>query len=421
MRIENSRQLASFAADVRQQNDRKSQFDVTVFVDGMVRGSGSLLLQVNPSGAMQFRYMQRYRGKREFIKIGSYTGETKELILAQEQARKYGDLASDLRGECSVKSKLKQLEVAMEIKLAEENSVGTVGELIEDYCRTYAQVKKQLLLNFDTYLGRKANSITSLEISSIIAQMIERNALVQANRIRAYLHAMFAFAIKFDHDPLHVNRCIKYKIANNPVTSVPRQHHAEKCRDRVLTNQELKCLFAGCNGSEFSIKISCLVRLLFLLGGQRPNELLASQWQHFDMQTRLWNLPGTLTKNKKAHVVPITSTAQKLLTELRQLTGHSEYLFPQVCGQKSMTTQALSQAIRKFCNEQKLPKFQPRDFRRTVKTKLGELGVSKLDRDRIQNHVLSDISTRHYDRYDYLEEKKLALQSWEKWLVDAGI
>jgi len=202
---------------------------------------------------------------------------------------------------------------------------------------------------------------------------------------------------------------------------VPRQNHLEKCRDRVLNNQELTLLFEACKSQRFSTNISYLVRLLFLLGGQRPNELLGAKWEHFDMQTGLWNLPSSLTKNKRKHVVPITPVATKLLVELRQLTGHSEYLFPQLYGQKSMTTQALSQAIRKFCDEQKLPKFQPRDFRRTVKTGMGELGISKLDRDRIQNHVLSDISTRHYDRYDYLEEKKLALYTWEKWLVDAGI
>lgn len=429
MRIENSRQLASFAKEIRQENERKSQFDVTVFVDGMVRGSGSLLLQINPTGTMQFRYMQRFNGKREFIKVGTYSGKDKDLFLAQEQARKYGELAVDLKGICSVKSQLKQTEHEAEQELAEKNDVGRLEDLIDDYCyamqregkRTFAQVKNQLRINLIGLLVTEANKITSYDISVILARLIDRNAMVQANRVRSFMHAMFAFAIRFDNDPLYINRGKKYRVAINPVASVPRQNHAENVRDRVLSNEELKSLFQACKHSHFSTKLSYLIRLLFLFAGQRPNELLASEWSHFDLQNGLWNLPDSLTKNKKKHVVPITSTATKLLAELKQYTGHSIYLFPQSCCNKTMTTQALSQAIRRFYKEKNLNSIQPRDFRRTVKTKMGELGVSKLTRDRIQNHIQSDISSKHYDRYDYLDEKRSALNKWEKCLIALGI
>lgn len=55
-----------------------------------------------------------------------------------------------------------------------------------------------------------------------------------------------------------------------------------------------------------------------------------------------------------------------------------------------------------------------RDIRRTCKTLMGELGISKELRDRIQNHALQDVSSRHYDRYDYLAEKRDALEQWER-------
>ena len=44
---------------------------------------------------------------------------------------------------------------------------------------------------------------------------------------------------------------------------------------------------------------------------------------------------------------------------------------------------------------------------------MGEIGVSKELRDRIQNHALQDVSSKHYDRYDYLVEKRRALEQWE--------
>jgi hypothetical protein len=38
-------------------------------------------------------------------------------------------------------------------------------------------------------------------------------------------------------------------------------------------------------------------------------------------------------------------------------------------------------------------------------------------RDRLQNHSkTSDVSTRHYDRYDYLSERRAAMARWAAYL-----
>lgn len=33
-------------------------------------------------------------------------------------------------------------------------------------------------------------------------------------------------------------------------------------------------------------------------------------------------------------------------------------------------------------------------------------------RDRLQNHAMSDVSSRHYDRYEYIQEKRAAVAVW---------
>jgi integrase len=60
--------------------------------------------------------------------------------------------------------------------------------------------------------------------------------------------------------------------------------------------------------------------------------------------------------------------------------------------------------------------FTPRDLRRTWKTLAGAAGLSKEIRDRMQNHARSDVSSRHYDRYSYLAEKRAAMKTWEAYL-----
>jgi len=58
------------------------------------------------------------------------------------------------------------------------------------------------------------------------------------------------------------------------------------------------------------------------------------------------------------------------------------------------------------------PVFTLRDLRRTIKTRMGELGINKSIRDIIQNHALNDVSSKHYDRWDYMPEKQEALEKW---------
>ena len=51
-------------------------------------------------------------------------------------------------------------------------------------------------------------------------------------------------------------------------------------------------------------------------------------------------------------------------------------------------------------------------LRRTVKTRMGELGIAKDVRDRLQNHAAMNVSAKHYDRYDYMAEKRAAAERW---------
>ena len=56
---------------------------------------------------------------------------------------------------------------------------------------------------------------------------------------------------------------------------------------------------------------------------------------------------------------------------------------------------------------------RPHDLRRTVRTNLSKLKVSKDIAERIMNHKEKGISGV-YDRHDYLEEKEMALSKWNK-------
>src|SRR5258706_407689 len=54
----------------------------------------------------------------------------------------------------------------------------------------------------------------------------------------------------------------------------------------------------------------------------------------------------------------------------------------------------------------------PHDLRRTFSTRLSALGVPKEDRDACMNHIPNDVGSKHYDLYDRLVEKRVAVDLW---------
>ena len=46
----------------------------------------------------------------------------------------------------------------------------------------------------------------------------------------------------------------------------------------------------------------------------------------------------------------------------------------------------------------------------------GKARISKEIRDRLQNHALQDVSSKHYDRWHYMVEKCAGMAKWDKFV-----
>lgn len=71
-----------------------------------------------------------------------------------------------------------------------------------------------------------------------------------------------------------------------------------------------------------------------------------------------------------------------------------------------------------ICKELKAPTYQLRDIRRTCETMLAGIGIPKDIRAQLLSHGLSGVQAAHYDRYEYIDEKRSALADWERRLDD---
>ena len=399
-------------------------------VDGQ-RGSGKLGLQVTPKGSKLFVFRYFKAGKAKFIQLGKFPEYS--LVEAKKQARIYGVI---VKAGDDPKEEIAQEKTLQETAARLEAQKGSLKQLFSSYTsqmekdgkRTFKAVLSSLEKEVYPLLSEniKAKDVTPHDLIIVLSSMIKRGAETQSNRVRSYLMAAFNYGLKHDNDPANYIDEAKFGLAYNPVAGIPKQKAAERIGEHYLSKTEVKQLLHDLKHEYYRFKMSDnirnLIQLIFYTGGQRPYELVASKWEYIDWEEKTLLITSDISKNKRPHIIPLTESAILVLKEQKLATGDSDFIFPhRLEPAKHIRPDSLSQAISRYRDKTEIRSFIPRDIRRTCKTLMGELGISKSIRDRLQNHALQDVSSKHYDRYEYMPEKRIALESWERELNNSVV
>ncbi len=394
-------------------------------------------VQVSSGGKITFIYLYRepIANKQRVMTLGSYYGVERDSqaksggLTLKDAYRLYADakrIREEGRDPQTVRDEVLLQEEAHRRAEHErrklEAAKGSIRQLFDAYTddlrankkRSWAEAGRALAANVYAVIQdtTKAKDISPADVRAILATMIQRDSMIAANRVRAYLSAAFTFGILWDNDPNRHFETLRFGITANPVRDVPKPVKSEKPSKRNLSAAEVKQLWDTLGECQFNQKTVAAVRLLLALGGQRVEEILELHADDVDMQNRL--VTCRETKNGNTHVVPFGEVAASILQE--RLNDGQGALFAKVSGQGIIPHATLSHAMKKLCQRTGIEPFVPKDIRRTVKTLMGSAGITKEERDRFQNHALTDVSSKHYDRYDYLAEKRHTMAVWDDYL-----
>lgn len=378
-------------------------------------------VSVGTGGQKIFIYRYFWEGKKQQIKIGQFLSDfmlrEAEAIASQYAAQLQQGINPKAEKEASAQAKAKATREAAQ--------KGSVQDLFESYTQAMQQDGKRTFAAVLASLEKetreiitptaKAKDVTPDQIKLVLSAMIKRGALVQSNRVRSYLMAAFNHGLKHDNNPASMGRGVLFGLLDNPVRNIPKQAHAEKVGEVWLKLDELKTLLAAFERvPRVGLAVARLLKLIVYLGGQRPYELLTARWEHINWQEKTLLVPSEYSKNGRPHLIPLTHSALQILHAMQDTQKQSPWVFSQTNPDKHTLPTTLAKAISRYREANpEFTYFIPRDLRRTCKTLMGELGISKELRDRLQNHALQDVSSKHYDRYDYLDEKRKALEAWE--------
>jgi integrase len=154
---------------------------------------------------------------------------------------------------------------------------------------------------------------------------------------------------------------------------------------------------------------------LLILTGQRECEVTDSTWAEFDLEDGLWRIPAARTKNGRAHLVHLAPQAVIILKELRPLTGGKRYVFASpLRKRRPIWGRSVNNALLSMFKRGQLPNVTPchvHDFRRTLVSRLPDIGVEAFVGHKIANHRLPGV-LGIYNHAEYLPEREAALKKW---------
>ncbi len=397
------------------------------------RGTGRLGLRVYPTGKKAFVYRYFVGTAAKFQTLGSYP----EMALSTAFA------------------KFEALSVSKDvIKTSGKQQLGTLGELFDAHEADYKAAGKRAYHHFISLRASIANSgllpqstianrITSSDCRAFLSHVYKATGKrTWVNEVRSRLSALIGFGMRCDKSIENDTVNLKFDIPFNPVTPIPVLECEAYVGNRFLDFDELGQLMKDArSGKHFCADLSVFIELAFFCCGQRPYELMGAEKQYYDREAKMLSIPPEIAKTKEWYHLALCDSAIALIDEMCARYPDSPYIFPDVRYEQKkarylekaknetlkpsshmptpfMSSDTLSESICRYHKHTGMKSFTPRDFRRTFKTLGGQIKLSKEIRDRIQNHCKNDISSKHYDRYDYFEEKMEAVMIWECKLLE---
>lgn len=351
-----------------------------ILYDCRVSGFG---VRVTPAGHKAFILNYTVAGRERRYTIGAYPAWT--VAAARDEAARLrrgvdvGDDPLERREADRAASTLSQLWKRYEIEVSAHKSPSTH--------RNERSIWRRFIL---PELGaRKLATITASDCERL-HKAISRSTPIQANRMLASLRHAF-------------NKARFWGLAEtNPTFGVGR--NAERARERYLDSKELQFFVAALDAR---VKRSSALALKFiLLTGCRRGEALGATWDQFDLQTGVWTKPGSQTKQRRVHRVPLSPAAQTILT---LAAGRSpDVVFP---GRTGKPLVELKKVFAEVCGEAGVSGFRIHDLRHTFASYLASSGVDIVIVGKLLGHSQLSTTQRYAHLFDDPLRKAATLMS----------
>jgi integrase len=363
-----------------------------------------LSLHIQPNGSKWWRFRYRFNDKAKMLSLGVYPDVgLKEARERREDARKL--LANGIDP-----GENRKVQKAAKVERSANSFEVIAREWFSKHLDTWAKSHADNILarlenDVFPWLGGKAIAeITAPDVLSVMRRIDARGARYTALRAKGNISMVMRYAIatgRAERDPCPDLRGAIPKPSTTNFAS-------------ITTPDKVAELLRAIDGFGGTFVVQCALRLAPMLF-VRPGELRRAEWASIDLDKSEWGY--FVSKTKTDHLVPLSSQAVAILTELHALTGQGRYVFPGARGNdRSMSEAAINAALRRMGYDTKT-EITGHGFRAMARTILHEELHQKPEVIEHQlAHKVSDTLGTAYNRTKFLKERKAMMQLWADYL-----
>src|SRR5262245_27719092 len=308
-------------------------------------------------------------------------------------------MAQLLRPIPDIRRRLSRARIFHKMVNKDGRSAGTVAALAEVYLRliqglrSVGQIERRLRKDALPIIGHiQLHELHRRDVTRVIdAKFLD--APITARRVFEDIRAMVRWSVA------------RGDLDHNPIDGMKRPP-ISKPRTRVLSDDEISTLWVRLD--EFKPEVARVIKLC-LITGQRVGEVAGMSKGELDLARKVWNIPGSSTKNGHPHSVPLSQLALDIINQ----------------APSRLSAGNISCAI--YYNQFGLARrWTAHDIRRTVLTKMAELGIAPIVLGHVANHrttTKAGITLGVYVQHAYEREKRAALELWASRLqgiIDGG-
>jgi integrase len=272
--------------------------------------------------------------------------------------------------------------------------------------KTISDIEKRLNRDVLPSLGNiPMSELSSLDVLNMVKTVEGRGAYEMANRAKQYCSQILRYAVACGKADRDYTLDIQDALATRKVKHQP-----------ALEPNELPEFLEALERNEARLFPQTRLALkMLLLTFVRPIELASAEWSEFDLEDKRWIVPAEKTKMRKDHTVPLSQQTIEILEQLREMNGHTNYLFiNQRDPRKHMSRDALSKAVRQLGFQDR---HSAHGFRALALTALQEkLGYPFHVADCQLGHGKKNSLGAAYDRTQFLEQRIPMMQDWADYI-----
>jgi len=376
----------------------KSEDKSYSLVDG-----GGLYILIKPQGKY-WRYNYRFEGKQKTLALGVYPAVSLSDARSVHQSARE-QVASGI-DPAEVKRDNKILTHLASSDSFEATALEWFGQRMSDKSDSHKKRTTRILEKdlFPSLGHRPISKITARELL-LVLKKIESRSVDMAHRAKQTAGLVLRYAIASGRTDRDVSQdllgALKLKVT---------KHLA------AITNPpEVGILMDAIDGYQGTLVVKTALSLSALLF-QRPGEIRHMEWVEINWDENRWEIPADKMKMKSDHIVPLSTQARMLLSELFKLSGRGKYVFPSARGgSRPLSENGVRTALRTMGYDNNV--MTPHGFRAMARTILDE--VLNFRSDWIEHqlaHAVKDPNGRAYNRTAYMDGRRQMMQAWADYL-----